>query len=39
MNFLAIRHVKSEHLGIIEDFLREKNIRFRYLDIAEEKTR
>ena len=37
MNLLAIRHVKSEHLGIIEDFLMEKNIRFRYLDVAEEK--
>ncbi len=38
MRILAIRHVKHEHLGIIEDFLRERKLTFRYIDVAEQKT-
>ena len=34
MRLLAIRHVKAEHLGLIEDIARKHSWEFHYLDIA-----
>jgi GMP synthase-like glutamine amidotransferase len=35
MRTLAIRHVKIEHLGLIENYLKEKNFEIDYVDTSE----
>ena len=34
MRALAIRHVKIEHLGLIENYLKEKNFEIDYVDTS-----